>query len=53
MSIKTRAKNYTTDEILLLVDLVFENKAQHFGSFSSSLSYDEKNHVWDNIAKEI
>ena len=50
---KPRAKNYTSDEISMLVDLVQENKSKLFGSLSSSLSYDDKNHVWENISIEI
>ena len=37
----------------ILVDIVQENKSKLFGSLSSSLSYDDKNHVWENISKEI
>ena len=37
----------------MLVDFVLENKSQLFGSLSSSLSYDDKNRVWEDIAKEI
>ena len=36
-----------------LVDLVLENKSKLFGALSSSLSYDEKNKIWEDIAKEI
>ena len=35
------------------VDFVHENKSQLFGSLSSSLSYDDKNRVWEDIEKEI
>ena len=37
----------------ILVDIVQENKSKLFGSLSSSLSDDDKNHVWENISKEI
>ena len=53
MSIKTRSKNFSADEISTLVDLVQENKSKLFGSLSSSLTYEEKNNVWKEIAEAI
>ena len=53
MATKTRTKNFSSDEISMLVDFVHENKSQLFGSLSSSLAYEDKNHVWEDIAKEI
>ena len=53
MALKARAKNFSSDEITQLVDLVLENKSKLFGALSSSLSYDEKNKIWEDIAKEI
>ena len=32
---------FSSDEVLFLVDLVFENNAKLFGSLSYSLSYDD------------
>ena len=52
MALKARAKNFYSDEITQLVDLVLENKSKLFGALSSSLSYDEKNKIWEDIAKE-
>ena len=52
MALKARAKNFSSDEITQLVDLVLENKSKLFGALSSSLSYDEKNKIWEDIAKE-
>ena len=46
MALKARAKNFSSDEITQLVDLVLENKSKLFGALSSSLSYDEKNKIW-------
>ena len=51
MATKIRAKNFAFDEISMLVDYVHENKSQLFVSLSSSLSYDDKNRVWEDIAK--
>ena len=45
MATKTRAKNFSSDEISMLVDFLHENKSQLFGSLSSSLTYDYKNRV--------
>ena len=53
MSMKTRAKNFSSEEISSLVDLVLENKSKLFGALSCSLTFDEKNNVWEDIAKEI
>ena len=53
MATKTCAKNFSSDEISMLVDFVHENKSKLFSSLSSSLSYDDKNRVWEDIAKEI
>ena len=53
MSIKTRFKNFSADEISTLVDLVQENKSKLFGSLSSSLTYEEKNNVWKEIVEAI
>ena len=52
MSIKTRSKNFSADEISTLVDLVQENKSKLFGSLSSSLTYEEKNNAWKQSASD-
>ena len=52
MALKARAKNFSSNEITQIVDLVLENKSKLFGALSSSLSYDEKNKIWEDIAKE-
>ena len=43
-TIKTRAKNFSNDEITTLVDLVLENKSKLFGAFSSKLTSSDKKH---------
>ena len=53
VEMKTRAKNFSSDEISSLVDLVLENKSKLFGALSCSLTFDEKNNVWAEIANEI
>ena len=53
MSSKTRAKNFSDSEITNLVDLVLENKPKLFGAFSSTLTFDEKNKIWEQIANTI
>ena len=53
MSMKTRAKNFSSEEISSLVDLVLENKSKLFGALRCSLTFDEKNNVWEDIAEEI
>ena len=50
MAMKTRAKNFSSDEISSLVDLVLENKSKLFGALSCSLTIDGNNNVWADIA---
>ena len=50
---KTRAKNFSNEEISTLVDLVMENKPKLFGSFSATSTFDEKNAIWEQIASTI
>ena len=53
MAMKTRAKNFSSDEISSL-DLFLENKSKKlFGALSCSLTFDENNNVWQDIANEI
>ena len=52
-STKTRAKNFSTQEINSLVDLVLENKAKLFGTLSSTLTFEEKTAIWESIATTI
>ena len=53
MSLKIRAKNFCPDECALLVDLVQENKQKLFGALSSSLTSEEKNIIWGDIAQQL
>ena len=53
ISLKTRSKNFSHEEISMLVDLVQENKSKLFGSLSSALTYEEKNCIWKEIAEAI
>ena len=51
--IKTRAKNFSNEEITSLVDLVLENKPKLFGAFSSKITSNEKDALWEEIARTI
>ena len=53
MSLKIRAKNFCPDEFALLVDIVQENKQKLFGALSSSLTSEEKNIIWGDIAQQL
>ena len=53
MSLKISAKNCCPNECALLVDLVQENKHKPFGALSSSLTSEEKNIIWGNIAQQL
>ena len=50
---KTRSKNFSTEEVLCLVDLIQEHKSQLFGGFSASFTFEEKNIVWDEVASKL
>ena len=50
---KTRSKNFSTEEVHCLVDLLQEHKSQLFGSFSASFTFEEKNIVWDEVASKL
>ena len=53
MSIKPRSKNFSNQEINSLVDLVMENKSKLIGAFSCTLSFEDKNNIWEEIAATI
>ena len=53
MSVKSRAKNFSAEEIALLVDLVQENKPSLFGALSPSLTSEEKVNIWEDIAQKL
>ena len=53
MSVKSRAKNFSAEEIALLVDLVQENKPSLFGALSPSLTCEEKVNIWEDIAQKL
>ena len=44
---KTRAKNFSNSEITTLVELGLEDKPKLFSAFSSTLTFDEKNKIWE------
>ena len=50
---KPRAKNFSSEEINSLVDLILEKKSQLFGSLSASFNFEEKNTVWDEVASGL
>ena len=50
---KPRAKNFSSEEINFLVDLILEKKSQLFGSLSASFNFEEKNTVWDEVASGL
>ena len=50
---KPRAKNFSSEEINSLVDLILEKKSQLFGSLSASFTFEEKNTVWDEVASGL
>ena len=50
---KTRAKKFSDDEIMSLVDIVEGNKSTIFGALSSTLCADDKNKIWEKIAGQI
>ena len=52
-TMKTRAKNFSKEEINSLVDLILENRSQTFGGFSSKLTSSDKHAVWEEIARII
>ena len=52
-ALKTRANNFSREELANLVDLVLENKAELFGGFSSKLTQLDKEAIWKEIAKVI
>ena len=53
MSVKSRAKNFSAEEIALLVDLVRENKPSLFGVLSPSLTSEEKVNICEDIAQKL
>ena len=50
---KTRSKNFTQDEIMSLVDLIHDRKSKLFGALSEKLTLDEKNKLWEEIARRL
>ena len=52
-TIKTRAKNFSKEELTILVNFVLENKSKLFGSFSSKLTSSDKEAFWEEIARTI
>ena len=52
MFLKICVKNFSPDECALIVDLVQENKQILFGALSSSLTIEEKNTIWGDVAQQ-
>ena len=50
---KPRAKNFSSEELNSLVDLIQEKISQLFGSLSASFTFEEKNTVWDDVASRL
>ena len=47
---KTRSKCFSKDEVMTLVDLICVEKSSLFGALSTTLTFDDKNKVWEDIA---
>ena len=52
-AIKTRAKNFSEDEITTLVNLVLENTSELFAAFSTKLTSNDKEEICEYIARTI
>ena len=50
---KTRSKKFSDDEVISIVDIIEENKSKIFGALSSTLTADDKNKIWEEIAGKI
>ena len=50
---KTRSKAFSQDEVMALVDLLDVNRSRLFGALSATLTMDEKNKVWQDIARKL
>ena len=50
---KPRSKVFSLEEVMTLVDLMEANKSSLFGALSSSLTMDDKNKVWQDIARKL
>ncbi|KAI6661447.1 hypothetical protein LOD99_13319 [Oopsacas minuta] len=50
---KTRSKNFTQEEIMSLVDLIHEQKSKLFGALTSTLTFDDKNKIWEEISGRL
>ena len=50
---KPRSKNFSSEEMNSLVDLIQEEKSKLFGSLSASFTFEEKNKVWDDLASRL
>ena len=50
---KTRSKCFSSDEVMTLVDLICVEKSSLFGALSTTLTFDDKNKVWEDIAGKL
>ncbi|KAI6653002.1 Phospholipid scramblase 2 [Oopsacas minuta] len=50
---KTRSKNFTQEEIMSLVDLIHDQKSKLFGALTSTLTFDDKNKIWEEISGRL
>ena len=53
MSLKILVTNFYAEESALLIDLVQENKQILFVALNSSLTSEEKNIIWGDIAQQL
>ncbi|KAI6654432.1 hypothetical protein LOD99_828 [Oopsacas minuta] len=50
---KTRSKNFTQEEIMSLMDLIHDQKSKLFGALTSTLTFDDKNKIWEEISGRL
>ncbi|KAI6660707.1 Myb/SANT-like DNA-binding domain-containing protein 4 [Oopsacas minuta] len=50
---KTRSKNFTQEEIMSLVNLIHDQKSKLFGTLTSTLTFDDKNKIWEEISGRL
>ncbi|KAI6650801.1 Myb-related transcription factor, partner of profilin-like [Oopsacas minuta] len=50
---KTRSKNVIQEEVMSLVDLIHDQKSKLFGALTSTLTFDDKNKIWEEISGRL
>ncbi|KAI6656034.1 hypothetical protein LOD99_1768 [Oopsacas minuta] len=50
---KSLSKNFTQEEIMSLVDLIHDQKSKLFGALTSTLTFDDKNKIWEEISGRL